>query len=102
MNNNPDYNFSDYLNGTYYLDPTNSLNDVSTVFYYTANQPEPQGLYYDIIRRASTPCPFRQNFKFEGFPSSLLFRDQKLNLAKPFQPFPDFRQAEKKRHSFGS
>lgn len=55
MNNNPDYDFNDYLNGIYYSgNPADNLDDISTVFYNTANQPEPQGLYYDVCTDGDT------------------------------------------------
>jgi hypothetical protein len=54
MNNSPDYDFNDYLNGEYYDNNGQELLPISTVFYNTANQPEPQGLYYDICTDGDT------------------------------------------------
>lgn len=61
MNNSTDYDFNDYTNGSYYSgDPIANLTDISSVFYDVANQPEPQGLYYDI-------CSDGSNLIFETY-----------------------------------
>lgn len=53
MNNSTDYDFNDYLNGEYYDNDGQELLPISTVFYNTANEAEPQGLYYDICTDGS-------------------------------------------------
>jgi len=53
MNNSTEYDFNSYLNGEYYDNNGNELLNISGTFYEVANEPEPQGLYYDICSDGS-------------------------------------------------